>query len=328
MKTLFQIQLACLVAFICGPPQQAVGQTTIRLSSDEVLVTEGTVTVGDVASVQSDSTVAIATINKIDVEVFEASVDEIVISRQQLRIRLMLAGYVFGEEEFQGPATVTVRLVEHKDVRSSIEDAIRLQVVKQFGIAPIDLQVALDPRFKNPVGDTGFSSISVTPWNRPNLPLGRQSITLTAATASGTSTFKAPVSIAVIRELAIANSEISPGAELSTENIVAARRPVSRASNSYLTLKQAIGRTVRTKIGKYGVIKPNQLQIAREKSDVVIQRNSLVNVIVRRGPLTVTLRDVKAITDGKKGARVELLNPHTSERMSAQVVDEHTARVY
>ena len=328
MKMRFQIQLAFVIACICGLIQQAVGQTTVRLSGDEVLVTEGTITVGDIASVQNDSAASLAAIKKLDVEVFSPAVDEIVISRKQLRIRLMLAGYAVGEEEVQGPATVTVRRVETKDVRKSIEDVVRAQIVRQFGIASGDLQVTLDPQFKNPIGDAGFSSIAVTPWSRPNLPLGKQSLTLTAVTASGVSTFKAPVSIAVIRELAIANAEISPGTELSMENVVAVRRPVSRLSNSYLTLKQAIGRTVRTRIGKYAVVKQNQLQVARAKSNIMIERNSLINVVVQRGPLTVTLRDVKAMTNGKKGGRVELLNPHTNERMSARVVDEHTARVF
>ena len=328
MKTIVKIQIVCIVAFLCGALQQAIGQTSIRLADDEVLVTEDTITVGDIASVESDSNAAAAAINKIDVEVFAESFSEIVITRQQLRIRLMLAGYTISEDELLGPKTVNVRRIRRKDVRRSIEVAIRRQIVEQFGIAPDDLQVSLDPRFKDPIGAAGFSSVTVAPWSRPDLPLGRRSLSLTAATAHGSLTFKAPVSIAVIREIAIASVEIPPGTELSTKNTMAARRPVSTKSNSYLTLDQAIGRTSRSSIGKYGVIQSTRLQVARAPSDVVIARNSLVNVVVQRGPLTVTLRDVKAMTDGKKGDRIQLLNPHTSERMSAKVVDAHTARMF
>lgn len=328
MNTFFKIQLACVVALISGSLQESVGQTTVRLSDDVVSVSESLVSVGDVAFVKCDSNVLTEAIKKIDVEVFPTAANEIVITRKQIRIRLMLAGYSIGEEEFQGPEKVTVRRVARKDVRRSIEDLIQLQIVEQFGIATDDLQVTLDPRFKVPIGAAGFSSISVSPWIRPDLPLGRHSLTLTASTASGPLTFKAPVSIAVIREMAIANAEISPGTKLTTENIVAVRRPVSRASKIYLTFEQAIGRTAKKRLVKYGIVQSNDLQVARTESEVMIERNSLINVIVQRGPLTVTLRDVKAMTDGKKGHRVQLMNPHTNERMSAQVVDAHTARLF
>jgi flagella basal body P-ring formation protein FlgA len=303
------------------------GQTAIRMASQDVYLAGNTIRIGDVATITCDSTAQAQAISKIDIEVFPDAEDKAVVTRQQLRIRAMLAGHEVTAARMTGPESVIIRRVNRQDIRHSIESAVRNQVVSQFGIAEDDLQVTLDPQFKNPLGTTSFSSLKVAPWGRPDLPLGRQSLTVTAIVANELTTFNASLTIAVMRELAIAEREISSGDKLTAENVVAVRRPVSTRSNSYMTLDQALGKTAKANIEKYGLIQPNRVRIERA-TEVVIKRNSLINVIVKRGPLMVTLRDVKAINDGKQGERVQLVNPHTGERMSAKVVDSNTAHLF
>ena len=308
--------------------RSTLAQISLQMASLETHVVGKTVRVGDIASVTTPSRSKADRINNLDVEVFEAGEKEMSVSREQLRIRMMLAGYKIDADDIHGPPVVKVRQVSQKDFRRSIEDAVRKQVIEQFGIPESDLQITLNPKFKNPIGTAAVSTITISPWNQPNLPLGRQSVSASTSVAGKPITFKAPVLVAVIRELAIANQEISAGDKLTDENVDIVRRPISTRTQNYLTKSQAIGNVANRNIEKYALLQPSRVRIDRSDNGVVIKRNSLINVVARRGKLTVTLRDVKAINDGRIGERVQVLNPNTGQRMSARVVDANTAHLF
>ena len=329
MSRLNQTILAvAFIALLLVAERSTVAQVSLQMASLETHVVGKTVRVGDIASVTTPSRSKADRINNLDVEVFKAGEKEMSVSREQLRIRMMLAGYDINASDIHGPSIVKVRQVSQKDLGRSIEEAVRKQVIEQFGIPESDLQVTLDPKFQNPIGAAAVSNIKISPWNQPDLPLGRQSINASTEVAGKTISFKAPVLIAVIRELAIANQDISAGVKLTEDNVDVVRRPISTRTRSYLTKSQAIGNVANRNIEKYALIQPSRIRVDRGKDGIVIKRNSLINVIAKRGKLTVTLRDVKAVTDGRIGERVQVVNPNTGLRMTARVVDANTAHLF
>jgi flagella basal body P-ring formation protein FlgA len=303
-------------------------QISLRMSAEPANVVGNTVTVGDVATVRCDSPSTAALIRKIDVEDFSQTQDEFSISKQQVLIRIQLAGYRLKVGDIEGPNAVMAKRLVSVDFKSNIELAIKQQVVSQFGITEEDLQVTVDPKYRSPATLGSFSAISISPWLRPDLPLGRQSVSISATVANQSKTFTVPVTVAVMRELAVASREISAGTKLTSDHVRSVRRPISSKASRYLTLEQTIGHVAKNNIEKYGLITPNLVRITNAGDDVIIKRNSMINVVVERNGIRVTLRDVKAVSDGKQGGRVQVENPNTGEKMSARVVGPFTAKIY
>ena len=95
-----------------------------------------------------------------------------------------------------------------------------------------------------------------------------------------------------------------------------------------MTVQQAMGQVAKNNIEKYGLVTPNLVRITNANDDVIIRRNAMINVVVERNGLSVTLRDAKAMSDGKRGGRIQVQNPNTGERMKALVVNSSTAKIY
>lgn len=304
------------------------GQTAIQISDKPTNVIGSTVTLGDIATVQCDAPSIAANLRKIDIEDFSNGEKAILISRNQVLIRLQLAGYKVKATDVMGADSVVVRRSVARGLQSSIQSAIQQQIVSQFGIAEQDLQVTVDPKFRSPATLGSYSSISVSPWLRPDLPLGRQSVSISATVANQIKNFNVPITVAVMRELAVANREISVGTKLTPEDIRSVRRPISSKASRYLTVQQAMGQVTKNNIEKYGLVTPNLVRMTNASDDVIIRRNSMINVVVERNGLSVTLRDAKAMSDGKRGGRIQVQNPNTGERMTALVVNSSTAKIY
>jgi flagella basal body P-ring formation protein FlgA len=304
------------------------GQVAIQMSDQPTNVIGSTVTLGDIATVRCDNPSIAAKLRKIDVEGFSKGQDSISISRDQVLIRIQLSGYQINTSDVIGADSVMVRRSVARGLRDSIQQAVQQQIVSQYGIAAQDLQVTVDPKYKSSTSIASFSSISVSPWLRPDLPLGRQSVTISATVANQVKNFNVPITVAVMRELAVASREINAGTELTPDDIRPVRRPISSKANRYLTVQQAMGQVAKNNIEKYGLVTPNLVRITNANDDVIIRRNAMINVVVERNGLSVTLRDAKAMSDGKRGGRIQVQNPNTGERMTALVVNSSTAKIY
>lgn len=328
----FHVLMLWIGVFCSGsfsvPANGLFAQVTLQMSAEPTHVVGNTVRLGDVATVSCKSSSKAAMLRKIDVEDFSQGQDSIVISKRQILIRVQLAGHRISVDDVRGPDSVVVRRLVSGGFQNNIQRAIQQQIVLQYGIAEQDLQVTVDPKYRNPATVGSFSSIAVSPWLRPDLPLGRQTVSVNATVANQNRSFNVPVTVAVMRELAVASSEITAGMKLTADHIRSVRRPISSKANRYLTVEQAMGQVAKNNIEKYGLIAPNLVRITNSGDDIIIRRNSMVNVVVERNGLRVMLREVKAVSDGKQGGRVQVVNPNTGERMSARVVDPFTAKIY
>jgi flagella basal body P-ring formation protein FlgA len=160
------------------------------------------------------------------------------------------------------------------------------------------------------------------------LPLGQKHIAVQLSDTSGqTHETRLNVRIALFRELVVASKPIRKGDVMNADNVESVRRAIDSRRVRFASLEQVVGRTSRADIGQYDLIKSSGVQTTVRKTEHAIRKNALINVIVRRGPLEVTLKGARAIDSGNPGDQIALLNPHTREQIVARVIDGSTAEV-
>jgi flagella basal body P-ring formation protein FlgA len=313
---------------------------SIELREDEIHSLETTIRIGQVANLKSTNSQLNKRLSGLDLDSFddfeqqtdgrsEIANRSIAITKKQIQVRLMLAGISQDRLRISGPEQVVVIAQDVSNVRQAIGIRLRQQLAEQFVIAAEDIQVTLDERFSDfENGKFDFTDFRIVPTLSSDIPLGRQQITVLVQTQTGeTVSRRIPVSIALIRDLVVAKSNISKGQTLSADNIESVRRPVVNRNIRFASFEQVVGKQVQNDIQQYELIKTNLIGNVRTRNDFILKKNSIVSVIARRGSLQVVLKDAKALESGNVGDHISLINAKTKERIMAKVIDASTAEV-
>ena len=192
-----------------------------------------------------------------------------------------------------------------------------------------NIQVTIDSKFQM-LDSSGFDfdSIQVQQEFGNELPLGKRNVETTVRDLNGElQALRIPVTVAVFRDLVVAKKNISKGQTLAPRDVVSVRRPVMRRNVKLASYEQVLGMQAQTDIQQHELIKSNLVRQNKPASSFVIKRNSYVNIVARRGSLSVVLKDAKALENGKIGEKITLVNPKTKERVVGKVLDSSTVEI-
>lgn len=337
------------------------GRSPIRLkvASNVVAIPDAIIHLHQIAEIECEQVGVANRIGAIDIDEFSSAETELSISSGQLGIRLRLAGYRPSDFEIVGPSSVKVikashvktnqvsaddaRAVELRarhlnavkpasvkafDPESELADILQRNLLKEYSIAGTDLHVDVEQVTNFPADVTGWDSLKILPIGRAELPLGNQLfIGMIDSTAKSEVVFRVRAKVSVYRDFAVATQDIPVGTELTVENLKSERRLVSTrtTSGSFLTFVNALGKTSTKDLEKYSLLKPSCVSRIKASERVLIKRNSLIKVTARMGNLSVGFKNVKALTDGALGERVEFIHPRTNRKATARVVDAYSA---
>ncbi|MGI9495367.1 MAG: flagella basal body P-ring formation protein FlgA [Mariniblastus sp.] len=225
---------------------------------------------------------------------------------------------------------VKLATVKAFDPESELADILRRNLLKEYSIAGTDLHVDVEQVTNFPADVTGWDSLKIAPIGRAELPLGNQLFTgMVDTKAKSEVVFRIRAKVSVYRDFAVATEDIPSGTELTVENLKSERRLVSTrtTSGSFLTYLNALGKTTTKDLEKYSLLKPSCVSRIKASEKVLIKRNSLIKVTARVGNLSVGFKNIKALTDGALGQRIEFIHPRTKERTTARVLDAYTALI-
>ncbi len=307
------------------------GQMLIALHEDPVQVVGPQVKLGQIATISSITPETAQAARNIEVDSFESHERKLSISKQQILMRCRLAGFKIESRDLFGPdKAYVIRTADGKpqDFPAQIEAAILRHVASQYTVPESDLHVSVTGNVRFPAGVTSVESMRLSPLERVELPLGRQTFEATVPSADGgLAAVNITATVSIFRDLAIAQRDIPAGTKLSSSDIKVVRRPVATANHTLLTANHAIGKTTTSDIPMYTLIKPTNV-VMDHQGVMMIKRNSLVTAEIQRGTLKVKIRNVKALTSAGEGEPIQIQNPFTQQRMMARVVDKMTVRVY
>lgn len=323
--------LLTILAVALSFPQMANAGDWVRvtLPTDKASCTDNVVTVGHIANVKCSDNKLAEKLALLDLDQFTQPESTLTVTREQIRIRLTLAGMATEDITILGTKQVSVQQTKALDVSSVIETTLRDRLSDRYQIAPTDLVVTVDTKssvFNRP--NVLPASLNITQTMPAELPLGRKSIAVRLTDANQqTLDARLNVRIAIVRDLVIARKPIRKGEIMTAENIERVRRPIDNRRVRFASFEQIVGKQSRANVSQYDLIKSVAAQEFVAKKQAVIKKNALVNVIVRRGALEVVLKGARAIDAGNPGDQIALLNPHTREQIVARIIDGSTAEV-
>lgn len=320
---------ACLLSVV-GFVSQLAAQSPlrIRMLDSEIQCVEPTVRLGHVARVKLTDPSHRKNLERVDLDVFQDGQLQLEITQAQIAIRLVLAGYDPESFAFSGPDQVRVERLDVSQSEGSIEVRLQQQLAEHYGVPVGDLQLALSASAKKVAANVIPDSLELE-FNLPTqLPLGRRNLPVRATILNGQYvSLNLSVSLAIVRDLVIAKQNITRGEMMTADKIEAVRRPVSSGNVQYASFDQVLGKPSQFNLQQYDLVKAGSVRPNAIRRDATIQKNALVNVIVRRGALSVVLKAARAVDAGDVGQPIELINPETRERIVATVIDEATAEV-
>lgn len=128
-------------------------------------------------------------------------------------------------------------------------------------------------------------------------------------------TLYVPVTLSVIKEIAVAGRELPRGTILTAADLKLEKRDVARLHRGYIEHpRQAIGKKLKRRLHADAVLTPGQLLIQH-----AVKKGSQVVIVAEIGGLQVRMNG-KALSNGAVGERIKVENNSSSRRIEVTVV--------
>ncbi len=310
-------------------------QVEIVLRGPANTVYKNTVRISDVADLRDGNPALRQQLAALDLHEFDLAREPVEISSSQIRFRAILAGIDARQFSLRGTANTTVQFSNPIDATTAFQTAFLHQLAKQYQISEDSFELqwitAIDPIVQRLELD--LPSLIVSPQFPPELPLGQRAIEVHLLDNRGqTHQVNLSVKISVYRELVMAKQNISRGEILDEEKIERVRRPIDSTQVRFASFDQTIGKAAQSDIQQFSLVKtqfvrdelPNNSP-ASNANTFDVKRNQRLNIVVRRGPLVITLQDAQAMENGRIGDYIDFQNQKSKQRLRARIIDPQTA---
>jgi len=312
-------------------------QVEIVLRGPTNTVSKNTVRISDVADLRDGNPALRQQLAALDLHEFDLAREPAEITGSQIRFRAILAGIDGSRFSVRGVSATTVQFSNPIDAASIFQTAFLSQLSKQFQIPEESFELqwttAIDPLVQRLELD--LPSLIVSPQFPPELPLGHRTIEVHLADHRGqTHHVHLSVKISVYRELVMAKQNISRGEILNEEKIERVRRPIDSTQVRFASFDQTVGKAAQSDIQQFSLVRsqfvrdelPNSAG-ANNVNAFEVKRNQRLDIIVRRGPLVITLQDAQAMENGRIGDYIDFQNQKSKQRLRARIIDSKTATV-
>ena len=294
-------------------------QYKLKIKGPTIEIHDSLIRVSHVANIETHDRVMLARLGQLDLDEIQIG-QTVELSKQQILMRVRLELVDSKSIEIQGPSKLRVTRVPIQQNVSQVRSLVRNAVSNQFGIASADVRVVIDENRVSAALANGVpaSSTVILPTD---LPLGKTKIRLLYLDSNGQQQeLDLDCRISVVTEMLVATRNLNRGLELIANDFKVVRRPLADRRTVPASKQDLVGKRTTRLIPVHGIIKLSDLTRAIPRN--LVSRNDRVDVIYRSGGMTARIRNAKVLTSGKKGDRVEVLNPDSNKRLVASVVSE------
>lgn len=255
---------------------------------------------------------------------------EVLISRQQIEIRLRLAGYRRDQFQVLGAEAASVRLVDTTPTvldDATVVAAIREAMAASRGVSERDLEIRLtDPLRTTAVAAAQrYESVEVKPYLSTTASLGTQRIKV-GLYESGRlfHTMDVAIQVLLLQELTVTARALSAGEPIAPGDIKLVRRGVTE-QDMVRAAGNVVGRKLRRGVPSGAVIQSSDLSPKKieDENPPLIRRGDVVTLVARSGRIRVSSSAGEAMQTGHLGERIHVRNVN-SKRVVAGVVASGT----
>ena len=159
----------------------------------------------------------------------------------------------------------------------------------------------------------------------PQLPIGTSLIDVEFVDKRGRPFLvKLETQVIVLVEVALAKQAIKRGAVVQAGMIQSVMRPMLQRGK-FASVDDLAGGVAAKNIARYEVILADSVAEARANSRPTVNRNDMLDVIVRLGQNEIRLKNAKAMSSGKVGETISVLNTRSNKQLSVTVVNRNLA---
>ncbi|PAY18233.1 flagella basal body P-ring formation protein FlgA [Rhodopirellula sp. SM50] len=328
MKSVRYAMLLISLLIFTPPDASSAGDVVVALHQTSSPVADTTVRVGDIANVLHATPSQRREIEQLDLESLRDQ-DDCSITRKQVEMRLLLAGYERDSFNIIGPSTVSARRSSPAKLRSKLEQLLESELGEQFAVAPerVAIRLTQTPQLATLEQKLAAGEFAVELVPRNEFPIGRTRLTVAIIDSAGNQyshSFDAQVSLSMT--VAIASQPIAQGTVLKPDMFRLVDRSITQSAD-YANPDNAVGRTASRYIASNSILLTNHFHSTRSGHSQTVKRNDLVDVVISVGQGEIRLKNARAMEAGQIGETIEILNPQTNRRFNASIIGPNLATV-
>lgn len=134
--------------------------------------------------------------------------------------------------------------------------------------------------------------------------------------------FEIIVEVKTFDDIVVAAEQLQPAQKISENKVILARMETTRLKRNYfLSLTDVIDLKTIEKVEQGQPVWPTSIELP-----FVIRKGDVIKIIVKVNNMQVTSYG-KALQNGKKGDRIEIVNQDTGKKLKAEVIDKQTVIV-
>lgn len=313
------------VAFVISIMAQFSGslhseQVKLTIKADEIETESEIIRLADVVTIEAQDGTLATRVGRLDLDEIQIG-QTVTLTKQQIVMRLRLAQFEKRDIYCKGPSLFTVKRVVAKNRYDQVKSLVARGVSSQFGIPVADVWVSIDENdrtntdFEQGVAD---DSTVILP---AELPLGKTRVRLLHRDSTGRQRESdLDCRISVMTEMLVAKRNLSRGIELTADDFSVVKRPLAKRTIFPASKQDVVGKKTRRQIPMHGIIRLADLTGVPRRN--LVSRNDRVDIVYKIGSMTARVRNAKVLTPGRKGDRVEVLNPDSNKKLVASVVSE------
>lgn len=301
----------------------------VSLKNSVMLSGDGVITVGDIADVSGGVPIQRQRITSLDLETRPSDGSDCFISRRQVELRLILAGFDRDLVRFQGPKQLTIRGSHDHQFQIKLEQTLNGEIARQFGLEPskVNIQI-LDPRqldqLQQKLGGEPFETSVVV---QPQLPIGPTKMQIALTTENGSRIVTTLSTKVVINmKVALTRHSIERGTVLRADMFEWIDRPIVKR-NDYASPDELVGRQAKQRIPSNDVILASDLSVPTTRKTFDVKQNELLDVVILVNGGQIRLKNAKALASANRGETIAVQNTLSNRRFNAKVIGEHLAEV-
>jgi flagella basal body P-ring formation protein FlgA len=317
------------VLFTACHSQASAQQIRVAIKDSAVVSKHSIIRIDDIADLSGGSDSDRQRMARLDLESMNAIPDHCEILRRQVVIRLLVDGFPRDQFEVEGPQSITVRSEMPANLRPRLESDLQKEISRQFALNDDRVSVRLtnETQLQSVRRRLGGATFNTKVLLSPQLPLGRTNIEVEFSMQAGDRFVERfETQVVVEMSLAIAKEPIGRGQTLRNEMFDIVTRPVVRKADFALA-SAVVGQVAKRDISSNEVILRGHVGKLVARTDPVIKRNDLLDVIVPLGASEIRLKNARSLSVGDVGDTITVVNTRSNRQLSAVVVDRNLARV-
>ncbi len=312
---------------------QSSNPVVIELQPTAQVVSQEIVRIGDVATIRGGTPVQRSKLGQIDIDSVPTDGSRpISVTARQIKYRLLLGGWSEDDFVVLGPNSTSVSYRATEKLYQGIADALTHSIAANFAQPVENFELQLDTSSLVNINDSDLELLPQqihVAWGS-EIPVGVKTVPIEFVDRSGArQRLSLRCTVSVMRDFVIANNNLSKGQVIQAGHVTRVRRPVSDRNAQLVSHEQVIGKIVARDIQQFETIRASHVKTDNQSiTGNQVRRNSLVNAVIQKGSLNITIKNVRAMQSGIPGQRIEVVNPLNKRRMAAMVIDGQTVRLY